>query len=845
MKLMTVLALLSMQTAVYAQEDTASVTYIPGEGIYLLHYNLLGVSYTDTLVPATRIDPVVVCSVGKEGEMFVFSYAVSLMLTSQQYLSSFMVSHPAPILNPTKPNARWSQGEFAQYKVWDWSNSLMDPSGLWTPTTDVAPGGSTSGFSFRSAGQPTIVKSYLEGNAPLLAFTAEPPQLLYDLLNTIDVFPHNTVVRRTLGPADPPTPFNGLGFLDTIKSYITESRTLNWITTQATADKYTALINSAQAHLSSSPPLRGTVKAKLDSVLVNVYPDSAAALITSEAYALLRFNTEYVLKKLREEDEAYATDNTSSSSDATATNNARHLARTPTREAGVYYLHEVFTSGGEVFYRRSQDEGNSWEQTHRITTTQGENSHPCLTATQSHTLHIVWQRRSAPSTYEVWHSRSTNKGATWSTPALLPDADNVEASQYQTGGAMPVVAEWNGSTLLSVYCSSAGLRYRTSEDDGQSWHIPDPEVISGYYNDRVESPSVAGGGSTLSLVYGYVDVGESPYSRVFDGSRWSQEEEFGKATGMTEGSFPSVAIDGNGQPIAAWHAASSVLNLGKVVVFRAGYADNQWSTWFTAFGQPWVDWVHPSVTTGDLLETHEYGVTIVHHTAPLTVNLLQYGGRTAWSIATLSESGAWADIVPWSPPEHSPAYMWTDQSAFPYKVVAGSGEQSLAGHKEGVVSVEMIHKRGAVVENRQLRSTLMLEFEQMKVVRANGDTSVVPFKASALRQSGTITLMNMWDYLGSDTLHVPADARWLIVSKRFAQRGPVISQRKFFLHALKPDGTPLVALDTTSTSGTVVVNIEQFGGQKVMVRPQVLLEGIKNRAVTIGVGDIFLKREEL
>jgi len=73
----------------------------------------------------------------------------------------------------------------------------------------------------------------------------------------------------------------------------------------------------------------------------------------------------------------------------------------------------------------------------------------------------------------------------------------------------------------------------------------------------------------------------------------------------------------------------------------------------------------------------------------------------------------------------------------------------------------------------------------------------------------------------------------------------VISQRKFFLHALKPDGTPLVALDTTSTSGTVVVNIEQFAGQKVMLRPQVLLDGIKNRAVTIGVGDIFLKREEL
>jgi hypothetical protein len=58
--------------------------------------------------------------------------------------------------------------------------------------------------------------------------------------------------------------------------------------------------------------------------------------------------------------------NKSSSPDATATNNARHLARTPTQEAGVYDLHEVFVSGGEVYYRRSPDDGSTWNQTHRL-----------------------------------------------------------------------------------------------------------------------------------------------------------------------------------------------------------------------------------------------------------------------------------------------------------------------------------------------------------------------------------------------------------------------------------------------------------------------------------------------
>jgi hypothetical protein len=104
-----------------------------------------------------------------------------------------------------------------------------------------------------------------------------------------------------VSPKLPPTPFSALTFLDTITSYISESRTLGWIGNDPTANKYKQLIDTARFHLHANN--RGVTKAKLDSVLVNVYPDSASGAITSEAYALLRFNTEYVLQKLREEEE--------------------------------------------------------------------------------------------------------------------------------------------------------------------------------------------------------------------------------------------------------------------------------------------------------------------------------------------------------------------------------------------------------------------------------------------------------------------------------------------------------------------------------------------------------------
>jgi hypothetical protein len=187
------------------------------------------------------------------------------------------------------------------------SNELM---GGWFTTWSflLPPGQNLAGFGLQSKGLPTIrtarISPYLDIEQfpdPETMPTVEAADSIVNLIDSLRaVLPRHV---KTVAPTNPPDPFTALTFLDTIKSYITESRTLGWITTQATADKYTALMNSAQAHLSSTPPLRGVAKAKLDSVLVNVYPDSGAGTITSEAYALLRFNTEYVLKKLREEDE--------------------------------------------------------------------------------------------------------------------------------------------------------------------------------------------------------------------------------------------------------------------------------------------------------------------------------------------------------------------------------------------------------------------------------------------------------------------------------------------------------------------------------------------------------------
>lgn len=630
----------------------------------------------------------------------------------------------------------------------------------------------------------------------------------------------------TLGPASIDSPFVALNFLDTIKSYITESRTLDWITSDQIKNKYTWLIDSAKANLAATPTRHGVAKSKLDSVLVNVYPDSSAGLITSEAYALLRFNTEYVLKNLREEDSTYALQNTSSSFNATATNSARHLAK------WEGYLHEVFTSSGEIIYRRSTNSGSSWDQTHLINTTLGDNSRPCLTVTQHGVLHIVWQRRVAPSGYQLWHSSSGNDGTSWSSPAIV--AASVATSQYQPGGIMPVVMEEEKSgVLMLAYASQSGLVYQTSDDDGASWQTP--ATLSGQYNDRVQSPSLAKSNSYLSLVYAYQNDEESPWSRIYDGT-WSDEESVGKGTDISDAASPSVAIDLDGNPLAAWSGYSPNMTYGKVIAFRSGYGDNAWSEWFTMFGENIINRLNPSLTYYN--RNDDYGIAIVGHTSNNAIKLITLTNLTppSWDITTLSQSGLWGSITQETSTSGTPLHCWTDQSSSPYQIVVGSS----GALSPKATSESLIQKRRGVIQHRTLHTGLALEMEMMKIVSTNGDTITVPFKQSALRQRGKINHANMWEYLGTGVITVPANARQLIVTKRFGERG-VPGQRKFSLRVLNNRGISIAVLDTTATDGTVAVNIAPYAGMSVTFTPGLSVPGIENTLLDIGVGDVYIK----
>jgi hypothetical protein len=238
-----------------------------------------------TYPSASDLTAQVMCRVSFDTGYYSYIYTVSNSASSNQSVESFYTEFNSAVGSIYSPSNWFAlKSRTKQALMWFAEDSL----------SNIPPGNNLTGYTVISQGLPAIFSFYIRGHVFIPVFEEGTPD------STIggDVF-ENSFKGRTIAPRTPPTPFNALTFLDTITSYITESRTLGWITNDPTANKYKRLIDTARFHLQANN--RGVAKAKLDSVLVNVYPDSAAGLITSEAYALLRFNTEYLLMKLSEE----------------------------------------------------------------------------------------------------------------------------------------------------------------------------------------------------------------------------------------------------------------------------------------------------------------------------------------------------------------------------------------------------------------------------------------------------------------------------------------------------------------------------------------------------------------
>ncbi len=238
-----------------------------------------------TWLPRNNFSITVGCSVGKPSGLFEYSYNITNAPTSRQRINELCLEQivdSAQVLSPSG----WQRGGVVDSNLrLGWHARVTDHRGL------VLPGQTRDGFEMLSLGLPSIVKFAAQADNDLPDYEMlSDAQLWSGMYNDIA---NNAVWGQTIGPRTPPPveSFGSLFLTDTLLSYTTRSRALSWILDQPTADRYTGLFN--RIHLDLDQQQKSMALLRVDTVLTQVHQDSASHL-TSEAYALLRFNAEYL-----------------------------------------------------------------------------------------------------------------------------------------------------------------------------------------------------------------------------------------------------------------------------------------------------------------------------------------------------------------------------------------------------------------------------------------------------------------------------------------------------------------------------------------------------------------------
>ncbi len=236
----------------------------------------------ETFLPANLLIVNLTAAVSPDSGRFRYSYRLTDSSSSEQSIDHFYLTDVRSVCLSLQP------------EHWDFIAWTDTPVVGWTAMPGFAqlnrPGQTNDSLALVCAGLPSIVSFFIQGQRllPTALSTITPNDIRNDLFS-------NSIHGKTIVPNDPPSQLDGLDFIDTMQSYIIQSRLLGWITSQPIAEKYTTSYDSVKARLLRNDI--ASVRSKLQSVMQNAVTDSSSSL-SSEAFALIYYNTQYLIAQL-------------------------------------------------------------------------------------------------------------------------------------------------------------------------------------------------------------------------------------------------------------------------------------------------------------------------------------------------------------------------------------------------------------------------------------------------------------------------------------------------------------------------------------------------------------------
>ena len=147
---------------------------------------------------------------------------------------------------------------------------------------------------------------------------------------------------------------------------------------------------------------------------------------------------------------------------------------------------------GEIYYKRSSDNGGSWGPDIRLTVDTMMSTFPTL-AVDGSTVHVVWEdfRDDMLGGWEIYYKRSLDGGTNWEPDRRFTENGSGSADPTIAVGGSNVYLIWNDGEMGS------GLHYNFSTDNGTNWNTH--SLIT--ENAMPFFPSVAVSGSAVHVVW--------------------------------------------------------------------------------------------------------------------------------------------------------------------------------------------------------------------------------------------------------------------------------------------------------------------------------------------------------
>jgi hypothetical protein len=167
-------------------------------------------------------------------------------------------------------------------------------------TSLIQPSKTVSGFQLTSRGLPVVRSAILQPYADVNTLPIPPPTGTDDLKRYVDqvnAFKASVSFKvLTIGPSAPPADFKAADFLNTIINTKEQAVQQGWIRDQGIGISLDAKLNAAKASLARGNNHAATNE--LNALLHEVNAQGGKQL-SSEAVALLTFNTQYLISKIQ------------------------------------------------------------------------------------------------------------------------------------------------------------------------------------------------------------------------------------------------------------------------------------------------------------------------------------------------------------------------------------------------------------------------------------------------------------------------------------------------------------------------------------------------------------------